>query len=119
MTATSSDAGIRNANILTYLAKKQNLNCNCLVDLLTIIIETPQTSVPSTVRNLGKMQNFWANFIDFESEINITKCKIKTLTKNLNILMQDCSMYLVKANLMQKNCKRGPQSSEIFGQKFQ
>ena len=33
--------------------------------------------------------------------------------------MQDCSLYLGKANLMQKNCKRGPQSSEIFGQKFQ
>ena len=33
--------------------------------------------------------------------------------------MQDCSLYLGKANLMQKMCKRGPQSSEIFGQKFQ
>ena len=33
--------------------------------------------------------------------------------------MQDCSMYLGKANLMQKICKRGPQSSEIFRQKFQ
>ena len=27
--------------------------------------------------------------------------------------------YLGKANLMQKICKRGPQSSEIFEQKFQ
>ena len=35
--------------------------------------------------------------------------------------MQDCSMYrcLGKANLMQKIYKRGPQSSEICGQKFQ
>ena len=33
--------------------------------------------------------------------------------------MQDCSLYLGKANLMQKICKRGPQSNEIFGQKFQ
>ena len=33
--------------------------------------------------------------------------------------MQDCSLYLGKANLMQKICKRGPQSSEIFEQKFQ
>ena len=32
--------------------------------------------------------------------------------------MQDCILYLEKANLMQKICKRGPQSSEIFGQKF-
>ena len=39
--------------------------------------------------------------------------------KKLNFLMQDCSLYLGKANLMQKFCKRGPQSSEIFGQKFQ
>ena len=35
------------------------------------------------------------------------------------ILMQDCSLYLGKANLMQKICKRGPQSSEVLGQKFQ
>ena len=28
-------------------------------------------------------------------------------------------LYLGKANLMQKICKRGPQSSEIFGQKLQ
>ena len=33
--------------------------------------------------------------------------------------MQDCSLYLGKANIKQKICKRGPQSSEIFGQKFQ
>ena len=26
--------------------------------------------------------------------------------------MQDCSLYLGKANLMQKNCKKGPQRSE-------
>ena len=29
--------------------------------------------------------------------------------------MQDCSLYLGKANLMRKICKRGPQSSEILG----
>ena len=33
--------------------------------------------------------------------------------------MQDCSLYLEKANLMQKICKRDPQSSEMLGQKFQ
>ena len=32
-------------------------------------------SVPSRVRNLRKMQNLWANINDFESEINIIKCK--------------------------------------------
>ena len=32
--------------------------------------------------------------------------------------MQDCSLYLAKANLMQKICERGPQSSEIFGRNF-
>ena len=30
-------------------------------------------SVPSRVRNLRKMQNFWANFADFEPEINNIK----------------------------------------------
>ena len=69
------------------------------------------------MRNLSKMRNFWANFTDFEPEINIIKCR--TETKNLNILMQDCSLCLGRANLMQKICKRGPQSSEIFGQRFQ
>ena len=29
------------------------------------------------------------------------------------------SLYLGKANLMQKICKKGPQSGEKFGQKFQ
>ena len=43
---------------------------------------------------------------------------VNRLSVNLNILMQDNSMYLGKANLIQKICKRGPQSSEIFGQKF-
>ena len=33
--------------------------------------------------------------------------------------MQDCSLYLGKANLMQKIRKRGSHNSEIFGQKFQ
>ena len=36
-------------------------------------------SVPSRVRNLRKMRNFWANFTDFESEVNIVKCKIEKL----------------------------------------
>ena len=66
------------------------------------------------------MRNFWANYTDFEPEINITICKTEKLeTKNLNTLMQDGSLYLGKANLMQKICKRSPLSSEIFGQKFQ
>ena len=30
------------------------------------------TSVPCRVRNLRKMRNFWANFTDFEPEINRT-----------------------------------------------
>ena len=44
------------------------------------------------------MQNFWANFIDFEPEIKLYNAKLK----NLNIVMQDSSLYLGKANLMQK-----------------
>ena len=65
------------------------------------------------------MRNFWANFTDFEQEINIIKCKTeKPKKKNLNILIQDCSLYLGESNLMQKICKRGPQSSETLGQKF-
>ena len=75
-----------------------------------------QYSVPSRVRNLREMRNFWANFTDFEPEVNTIKCKTEKL---MNILMQECSLYLGKANLMQKICKRSPQSSEIFGQKFQ
>ena len=33
--------------------------------------------------------------------------------------MQDCSLYLVKTNSMQKVCKKSPQSSKILGLKFQ
>ena len=40
------------------------------------------SSVPSRVRNLRKMQNFWANFINFEPEINIIKCKTEKLKQN-------------------------------------
>ena len=36
-------------------------------------------SVPSRVRNLRKMRNFWANFTDFEPEINTIKCKTEKL----------------------------------------
>ena len=36
-------------------------------------------SVPSRVRKLRKMRNFWANFTDFEPEINIMKCKTEKL----------------------------------------
>ena len=32
--------------------------------------------------------------------------------------MQDSSLFLGKANFMQKISKRGPQSSEILGQNF-
>ena len=32
-------------------------------------------SVPSRARNLRKMQNFWAKFTDFATEINIIKRK--------------------------------------------
>ena len=64
-------------------------------------------SVPSKMRNLRKMRIFWANFTDSKSGINIIKCK-----------MHNCCLYLGKANVMQKFCKRGPQSIEIFGQKF-
>ena len=38
---------------------------------------------PSRVRNLGKMRNFWANFTEFEPEINIVKCKTKNFNKKL------------------------------------
>ena len=41
------------------------------------------TSVPSGVRNLRKMRNFWANFTDFEPEINIIKCKSEKLKQKL------------------------------------
>ena len=41
------------------------------------------TSVPSRVRNLRKMRNFWANFTDFEPEINITKCKTEKLKQKI------------------------------------
>ena len=65
---------------------------------------------------LCPFRKFWANFTDFEPQINMIKCKTEKLKqKNLNILMLDCSLYLGKANLMQKICKRGSQSSEIFG----
>ena len=48
-----------------------------------MIISNPSAitfSVPSRVRNLRKMRNFWANITDFEPEINISiaytvKCK--------------------------------------------
>ena len=36
-------------------------------------------SVPSKVRNLRKMRNFWANFTDFEPKINYMKCKTQNL----------------------------------------
>ena len=32
-------------------------------------------SVPTRVRSLRKMQNFWENFTDFKPEVNIIKCK--------------------------------------------
>ena len=33
----------------------------------------------SRVRNLKKMRHFWANFTDFEPEINIITCKTEKL----------------------------------------
>ena len=44
-----------------------------------IVQKKLKTSVPSRVRNSRKMQNFWANFTDFEPEINIIKCKTEKL----------------------------------------
>ena len=41
--------------------------------------EIPVHSVTSRVRNLRKMHNFWAYFIDFEPEINIIKSKTEKL----------------------------------------
>ena len=76
-------------------------------------LQTTLCNVPSRVGNLRKMRNFWANFTDFEPEISIIKCK----TEKLEYF--NARLYLGKANLKQKICKRGPQSSEIFGQKFQ
>ena len=43
------------------------------------VTKTITASVPPWVRNLRKMRNFWANFTDFEPEINIIKCKTETL----------------------------------------
>ena len=57
------------------------------------------------------MQNFWANFTDFEPEINLIICKTEKLkTKNLNILMQDYSTVacILEKQIMQKICERGP-----------
>ena len=39
------------------------------------------SSVPSRVKNSRKMQNLWANFTDFEPEINIIKSKTEKLKK--------------------------------------
>ena len=88
-------------------------------DTVYWVVHAISTSAPSRVRNLRKMRNFWANFTDFEPEIININCKTEKLQKTMNILMQDCSLYLGKADLMQKIRKRGPQSSEIFGLKFQ
>ena len=44
-------------------------------------------SVPYRVKNLRKMRHFWANFTDFEQEINILRCKtekLKQKTSNQN-----------------------------------
>ena len=37
------------------------------------------TSVPSRMRNLRKMRNYWANFTDFVPKTNIKKCKTEKL----------------------------------------
>ena len=43
------------------------------------------TSVPSRVRNLRKMRNFWANFTDCEPKINIIKCKTEKLYQKTSV----------------------------------
>ena len=68
---------------------------------VVLLIAPHISSVPSRERNLRKMPNF----TDFEPEINSIKCN--TEKKNLNILIQDSSSFLGKANLMQKICKKG------------
>ena len=40
---------------------------------------------PSIVRNLRKMRNIWANFTDFEREINIIKRKTEKLKQKRSI----------------------------------
>ena len=62
-------AGVR------LLAESSNNGCSTLMQAIALIT----ASVPSRVRYLRKMHNFWANFTDFEPEINITKCKTKKL----------------------------------------
>ena len=51
----------------------------CFLYILCVFVCRYVNSVPSRVRNLRKMQNFWANFTDFEPEINIIKCKTEKL----------------------------------------
>ena len=51
--------------------------------ILGFYVDSDLTSVPSKVRNLRKMRNFWANFTDFEPEINIIKCKTEKLKQKL------------------------------------
>ena len=42
-------------------------------------------SVPSKMRSLRKMRNFWANFTDFYLKINIIKCKTEKLKQKTQL----------------------------------
>ena len=58
-----------------------------------------RVSVPSRVRNLRKMRNFWANFTDFEPEINIVKCKTEKLKQKTHY-----ALLIFKARLPKLRC---------------
>ena len=61
------------------MRKVRNFKQNFSIISSLLIAMVVLASVPSLVRNLEKTQNFWANFTDFEPEINIIKCKTKKL----------------------------------------
>ena len=53
-------------------------------------------SVPSRVRNLRKMQNFWIHLTDFEPKINIIICKSENFNKKLeNFNATICSVACI------------------------
>ena len=71
--------------LLILLSVMEQFLCKCffafnnshIMDIRSASVTS--CSVPSRVRNLRKMRSFWANFNDFELEINIIKCKTEKL----------------------------------------
>ena len=66
-------------NFVNELSGRLDGNHLCCCSNLSLLL----SSVPSRVRNLRKMRNFWANFTDFEPEINIIKCKTEKLKQKM------------------------------------